>query len=159
MKKVVVIGAAVGFAAALGYFVQQRLQPVTMADLHPPAPTAEAAPADQSATAEEAPLKVPETMPSFLLADSDGKKRGLKDWAGHPLMVNFWATWCGPCRREIPLLESLRQRHSGEGLEVIGIAVDIREAVLRYALDMHMDYPLLIGEQDGLDAVAAFGME
>ena len=76
-----------------------------------------------------------------------------------PLLVNFWATWCAPCRREIPLLKALRRDHAAEGLEVIGVAVDFREDVLKYAKDIGLDYPLLIGEQDGLDAAAAFGLD
>ncbi len=115
--------------------------------------------ASQTAAPAEAARQIPEVLPDIELADRDGVRRRLSDWKGRPLMVNFWATWCGPCRREIPLLETLRRQHSAEGVEVIGIAVDFRDAVLQYAREMHIDYPLLIGEQDGLDAVAAFGME
>ena len=54
--------------------------------------------------------------PQFELADRDGKKRKLSDWAGRPVVVNFWATWCGPCRREIPLLNKVRaERAEAEG--------------------------------------------
>jgi len=63
-----------------------------------------------------------------------------------------------PCRREIPLLQQLQRDHGAEGFQVIGIAVDFRDKVLAYADDMKIDYPLLIGEQDALDAAAAFGV-
>jgi thiol-disulfide isomerase/thioredoxin len=74
-------------------------------------------------------------------------------------MVNFWATWCAPCRREIPLLRQIRASRRSQHLEVVGIAVDFRDAVLAYARKMNIDYPLLIGEQEGLDAAGAFGID
>jgi len=83
----------------------------------------------------------------------------LSDWKGRPLMVNFWATWCEPCRREIPLLKSLRQERSGESLEIVGIAVDFKDAVLDYTHKIGIDYPVLIGEKDGTAAIDAFGLD
>jgi thiol-disulfide isomerase/thioredoxin len=102
---------------------------------------------------------VPQELPDFQLKDSQGELRTLAHWKDRPLVVNFWATWCEPCRREIPLLKKLRQDHSKHGIEVVGIAVDFRDAVLKYARDIGIDYPMLIGEQDGLEAIEAFGME
>jgi len=102
---------------------------------------------------------IPERLPDIALADRDGVRRKLSDWKGRPLMVNFWATWCEPCRREIPLLKSLRRQRSADALEIVGIAVDFRDAVIKYAREIGIDYPVLIGEQDGLDAIAAFGMD
>jgi len=74
------------------------------------------------------------------------------------VMVNFWATWCGPCRREIPLLNELRSDYKSMKLEIIGIAVDFRDDVLQYVKENPISYPLLIGEEDGLAAVQAMGM-
>jgi thiol-disulfide isomerase/thioredoxin len=102
---------------------------------------------------------IPERLPQITLADGDGNRHPLSEWQGRPLMINFWATWCAPCRREIPLLKRVRHEHAAEGLEVVGIAVDFRDAVQRYAHDMRIDYPILVGEQDGLEAIAAFGMD
>jgi thiol-disulfide isomerase/thioredoxin len=99
-----------------------------------------------------------ETLPQFQLADRAGQMRSLQDWPDQALIVNFWATWCAPCRREIPLLQQLQRDRAGEGFQVIGIAVDFRDKVLAYADEMKIDYPLLIGEQEALDAAAAFGM-
>jgi thiol-disulfide isomerase/thioredoxin len=98
-------------------------------------------------------------MPDVSLADPAGVKHALSEWKGRPLLVNFWATWCAPCRREIPLLIQLRREHAADGLQIVGIAVDFREAVQHYAQSMHIDYPVLVGEQDGLEAIAAFGMD
>jgi thiol-disulfide isomerase/thioredoxin len=73
------------------------------------------------------------------------------------MIVNFWATWCAPCRREIPLLKKIQAEHGPEGFQIVGVAVDFREDVLKYAKEIGIDYPVLIGEQDGLDAVNKFG--
>lgn len=105
-----------------------------------------------------APSQLVETLPQFQLADRAGTLRSLADWPGQALIVNFWATWCAPCRREIPLLQQLQRDHAGEGFQVIGVAVDFRDKVLAYADEMQIDYPLLIGEQEALDAAAAFGV-
>jgi thiol-disulfide isomerase/thioredoxin len=98
-------------------------------------------------------------LPNLALADLAGVTHRLADWTGHPIIVNFWATWCEPCRREIPLLIRLHHERSGAGLAVVGIAVDFRAAVATYARNAGIDYPVLIGEEAGLDAVHAFGME
>ena len=81
----------------------------------------------------------------------------MSEWRGRPLLVNFWATWCEPCRREIPLLRKIRADHSAEGLEVIGIALDFHDAVLAYARDAGIDYPVLIAEENAM-AAQAFGV-
>jgi thiol-disulfide isomerase/thioredoxin len=83
----------------------------------------------------------------------------LRDFLGHPVIINFWATWCAPCRREIPLLQQLRQSYKAQGLEVVGIAVDFRAAVLEYLQKTPVAYPLLVGEDQGSAAAAKFGME
>ncbi len=105
------------------------------------------------------PGAIPELMPDFSLATREGPPRRLSSFKEPTLVVNFWATWCAPCRREIPLLKSLRSKRIASGVEVVGIAVDFREDVLQYASAMDISYPLLIGEEDGLDAANAFGMD
>ncbi len=104
------------------------------------------------------PAKVPEVLPAFSLLDRDGKSRSLQDWKGKMLVVNYWATWCPPCVREIPLLNQLRRERAAKNVEVIGIAVDFRDDVLKFLNDKPIEYPLLIGEEDGLEAVKAVGM-
>lgn len=150
MKKGLVVALVVGMAAALG-FVAQRVLPGKES-------VADSVAATMSEEPETLEPVVPETLPHFELADRDGTLRSLGHWQGQPLMVNYWATWCGPCRREIPLLNELRAEYQSMNLEIIGIAVDFREDVLAYAEDNPISYPLLIGEEDGLEAVKAMGV-
>jgi len=121
-----------------------------------PAP---AAPAEPDESAQAGVKKIPERLPDISMPDTQGVTHQLSEWKGHALMVNFWATWCDPCRREIPLLKRLRKERSGESLEIVGIAVDFRDAVIQYAHSISIDYPVLIGEKDGIAAIDAFGME
>jgi thiol-disulfide isomerase/thioredoxin len=102
---------------------------------------------------------VPETLPDIALTGADGKVHRLSEWAGRPLVINFWATWCEPCRREIPLLNDLRREHAANKLEIVGIAIDQADPVRQYASDHGITYPLLLGEREGLEAARAFGME
>lgn len=113
---------------------------------------------DEAFTAGAPPVKIPERLPNFTLSDRNGKATSVSAWGGKSLILNFWATWCAPCRREIPLLKSLHAEWAGRGVEVVGIAVDYRDKVLAYADELKIPYPLLIGEQDALDAAAAFGV-
>ena len=138
--------AIVGLAAGAAFYLYQQ-----------PSPTA--APAPTPAGPPSPIAKLVATVPSFSLADRTGTMRSLADWQGKALIVNFWATWCAPCRKEIPLLQKLQREHGDEGFQVVGIAVDFRDKVLAYADEMKIDYPLLIGEQEGLDAATAFGVE
>jgi len=102
---------------------------------------------------------IPDQLPDIALPGPDGVLHRLSDFRGKLLLVNFWATWCEPCRREIPLLQTLRRERAQDGLEVVGIALDHREDVVKYASERHMTYPLLIGEKGGLEAVSALGMD
>jgi thiol-disulfide isomerase/thioredoxin len=111
------------------------------------------------ATAAIQPAVVPDLRPDVRLADRDGKMRALSEWNGRPAIINFWATWCAPCRREIPMLNALSHDPSYAEFALIGIAIDFREDVLSYLTRTPIDYTVLIGEQDGLDAARAFGME
>jgi thiol-disulfide isomerase/thioredoxin len=105
------------------------------------------------------PPKIPDRLPQFSLEDRAGKATSIASFGGKSLIINFWATWCAPCRREIPLLETLHAEWAGRDVSVVGIAVDARDKVLEFADRFKIGYPLLIGEQDALDAAAAFGVE
>ena len=92
------------------------------------------------------------------LTGLDSKPHALSQWRGKPLIVNFWARWCGPCRTEIPELVNLRQRHLARGLEVIGIALEDKVAPVRdFAKAYEMDYPVLLAGEHGLALMKALG--
>ena len=112
----------------------------------------EDAAADAKAAGKAAPL-------DFTLKDMNGVDVKLASFKGKPIVVNFWATWCGPCRAEIPSLVELNTQYSGEGKDVVilGISVDDPiEKLKPYATQMKMNYPVLVG--NGRDDVQdAFG--
>ena len=113
-----------------------------------------AAPPPESAT-----RTIPEEVPDVRMPDLDGKSQSLRAMSGRMRLFNFWATWCEPCRREIPLLNTLQSTYSSEGLHVVGIAVDERDAVEDYVKSTHFGYTVLVGEEQGLDAALKFGMD
>lgn len=105
------------------------------------------------------PAKIPDRLPQFSLGDRSGKATSISAFAGKSLVINFWATWCAPCRSEIPLLQALNTEWAARDVSVIGIAVDYRDKVLEYAERLKIGYPLLIGEQDALDVATTFGVD
>jgi thiol-disulfide isomerase/thioredoxin len=153
----VATGCAVAGFLSYRYATRPSVTTPTVAAVE--APKAEAG----SGTADEqsvpATRAVPETVPDLKLPDVDGKSHALKEYSGAPRIINFWATWCAPCRREIPLLNELQKRYQSDRLRVLGIAVDLREAVAEYTKTTHFNYPLLMGEKEGAEAAARFGME
>ena len=125
-----------------------------------PVPAGIASPPNPSDSGDDTPIvRIPDRLPDFSLEDRAGKPTPISSFEGKSLIINFWATWCAPCRSEIPLLQTLHAEWAGRDYSVVGIAIDHREAVLEFAGRYKIRYPLLIGEQDALDAVAAFGVE
>jgi thiol-disulfide isomerase/thioredoxin len=163
---VIIGGAAWGGFFAYGRWARPHISPMAVASAvrrtsslpaHSGAPGT--ADGEQPTTAAAVRSTIPDTLPDIPFVTRDGVTRRLAHWQGHPLLVNFWAPWCEPCRQEIPLLERLSRQHSTRGLQVIGIAVDSRAAVLDYARRAGIQYPLLIGQRAGLAAVRDLGME
>jgi thiol-disulfide isomerase/thioredoxin len=109
--------------------------------------------------------------PNFTLADVNGKKISLASFRGHPLVVDFWATWCGPCKVEIPWFEKLHDQYAGQGLQILGVSADDldkddpaklfteKRDIADFVQKMHMNYPVLIDADSiansygGLDAL------
>jgi len=111
--------------------------------------------------------------PDFSLQDLNGKKVSLSDYKGKAVLINFWATWCGPCKVETPWLVELRNQYAPKGFEIIGISAEgddvqpsdkegwdrDKAAIIKFVHDEHMPYPVLMDGDSlskpygGLDAM------
>src|SRR3972149_852909 len=97
--------------------------------------------------------------PEFPLPDITGAPRHIREWDNQVVIVNFWATWCEPCRREIPVFIQLQASRSYPGLQFIGIAIDDKGAVEHYIdnLDTPVNYPMLVGNDDAITISKKYG--
>jgi thiol-disulfide isomerase/thioredoxin len=93
---------------------------------------------------------------SIPLTDLDGAETRLADWQTEILIVNFWAPWCAPCRREIPSLIEVQRDYAARGVRVLGIAFDGESAVRRFADEYRIDYPLFLSGNASAMYNAAF---
>ena len=89
--------------------------------------------------------------------DLAGKPRQLSEWRGRVLVCNFWATWCAPCREEMPLLVAARAKYASKGVEIVGIAVDNATKVREFTASLGITYPILLSEADGLELMRGLG--
>jgi len=98
-----------------------------------------------------------EPLPPFTLEDMNGIAHPIDEWSGKVRVINFWATWCPPCREEIPMFLELQEQYGDLGLQFIGIALDQSDAVASYRDEMLIDYPLLLGGRAALDLMGRLG--
>ncbi len=138
MKKFLLLSVAAVFAGVAGMWLGQHFHPST------------------PSTAIAVPLASTLTV-AFSLPEIHGRSRSIQDWNGKIRIVNFWATWCPPCREEIPELINAQQRLGPRGLQIIGVAVDRTSRVVRFYKDKKMNYPVLLGEQDGMQLMTRYG--
>ncbi len=96
-------------------------------------------------------------LETIQFTDLTGKTRTMSEWRGKVVLVNFWATWCTPCREEIPALQKTRAAYVDKGFEVVGIALDRAELARGFAADFRIDYPVLIGDGDIIDLMRTLG--
>ena len=102
------------------------------------------------------PALLGKPAPAFTLEDLSGKKVSLASYKGKALVINFWATWCAPCKLETPWLVELRNQYAAQGFEVLGVSADDidrgdpqklsdeKRAIARFVQEMHIPYPVLI---------------
>ncbi|TDX99587.1 TlpA family protein disulfide reductase [Thiohalophilus thiocyanatoxydans] len=114
-------------------------------------------------TAQNKPAKTgqstdtPEIRPDFGLQDLDDELRHVSEWDGDVLIVNFWATWCPPCRREIPAFIDLQEEYRDQGLTIVGIAIDTKQDTVDFVDPLGINYPILIGEKEGIALSKDYG--
>lgn len=139
-QKLVMVGAVVIFlvGAVMGNYAIKMYR-------QPPEPTAES----QSLIG----TKVPE----FSLLGLDGVREKNEQWIGKVQVINFWATWCPPCKREIPTLIKLQNDYRNFNLQVIGIARDDTEAVRQFVEEIGINYPILVGDDDVIEVSELLG--
>ncbi len=87
----------------------------------------------------------------------DDKPTGISAWRGKTLLVNFWATWCAPCREEMPDFVKAQTAYQGKGLQIIGLAVDKKEPVARFAKELNINYPILLADVAWLETLKTMG--
>lgn len=110
---------------------------------------------DSPATESVAPKMRGKKAPNFTLMTLDGKKVSLSDYKGRPVLVNFWATWCAPCKIEMPWFEDFRKQYGAQGFEILGLADDVdagKEAIGKVVQKTGVTYPILLTDGKVQDA-------
>jgi len=96
--------------------------------------------------------------PDFTLNDMQRQPRSMDEWNGDILLVDFWASWCIPCRHEMPLFNELRAKYGSQGFEVLGVAADDVEKVEKFLAEVQIDFPIVYGDVfDVMDLSAEYG--
>ena len=98
-----------------------------------------------------------EQLPDQVLLDLDGEPQPFNQWKGEIVILNFWATWCPPCRREMPSFIELQEQYGAQGVQFVGVAIDNPKMAQRYGSDHGINFPTLQGEQSGLDLSMMLG--
>lgn len=108
--------------------------------------------ADKPETEQSSPVTT-----GFALPDLEGQERRLAEWKGQVVMLNFWAPWCPPCRKEVPAFIELQEKYADKGFTFVGITVDTRENAQTFADTMGINYPILIAEEEGIAIAREYG--
>ena len=133
MTRALLVGALLAGSAAAGFYISKTVN-------------------ERDAASDAA-------LPSISMKDLAGGERSLTDWARRPVLVNFWATWCPPCLKEIPLLVTLQDEYRDQGLAVVAVAVDEELAVRQFVNERELNFPVLLAEETGMGAAAALGAD
>lgn len=99
----------------------------------------------------------PMIAPSFTLPDTNNRPRKIEEWKGQVIVLNFWATWCPPCRKEIPGFIRLQTKLASKDLQFIGIAIDEMGATQNFVKEYNVNYPILVGEFKAMTVSQHYG--
>lgn len=110
-----------------------------------------------SAPVEIAPHLIGMRRPDYTLGSGSGERISADDFNGRIVLVNFWATWCKPCREEMPMLVNLQHAFDEQELQVVGIALDDVQQARDFAAELGVDYPILVGSTDVMAVVRLYG--
>ena len=99
----------------------------------------------------------PQYIVPFSLEDLNGNMRDISEWSDQKILINFWATWCAPCRREMPMFQTLHLNQEKHGMQIIGIAVDQNELVRDFINEYGISFPILIGQSNAYEIMKDLG--
>jgi len=133
-KRLILLAIVAGLAGLFASFYWQDI------DEPPPPPPMELPPAVQL-----------EQLPAFSYPDLSGKLRHASEWNDKVLVLNFWATWCPPCREETPLFVALQEEYRSKGVQFVGLAIDDHDAVEAFTDTYGVDYPMLLGDMSAME--------
>ena len=106
---------------------------------------------------EPAQSKTAASLTEFSLPDAAGKQHDSKEWQGKIRIINFWASWCSPCLKEIPEFITLQKKYADKNVQFIGIAIDEADEVIKYIKTIDINYPMLIGSDTGMSLAQQWG--
>jgi len=141
MNNKILVPAIVGVALVAGLVVarfihQDEAAPVVAVTSHTAAPT---------------------QVVDFSLPDTNGKIHDINEWKGKVIVLNFWATWCPPCRAEVPLFVDTQEKLRKNGLVIVGVAIDKKLDVANFIDSYFINYPVLVSEDDNTQLMARYG--
>jgi thiol-disulfide isomerase/thioredoxin len=120
-------------------------------------PQDQAPTAGQETQADARSPMISQPRPDFSMPDLSGKQRNINEWDGKVLAVNFWATWCEPCKQEIADFNLLQKQYGPQGFQFVGVALDDHDAVQNYLKTGTIAYPVLVGEDQATRIASRYG--
>lgn len=141
MKNALILAVVMAVAAAAGFATRQYLNQED----------------DTSHASRAIGAVIGQPRPEFAMRDIEGTVRNIRDWDGQVILLNFWATWCPPCLREMPAFIELQHEYGEQGLQIVGVAMDNEANVIAFAEQLEVNYPLMAGDADTIELAKRYG--